>query len=46
VRDKHSRLIDAMVERTTLSHAQYSFEWWLAKMTLANLVGQIREKTH
>jgi Rrf2 family protein len=29
-----------------LSQAQYSFERSLAKMTLANLVGQIREKTH
>jgi len=29
-----------------LSQAQYSFECSLAKMTLANLVGQIREKTH
>ena len=28
-----------------LSQAQYSFERSLAKMTLANLVGQIREKT-
>jgi hypothetical protein len=32
--------------RTTLSQAQYSLECSLAKMTLANLVGQIREKTH
>jgi Rrf2 family protein len=29
-----------------LSQAQYSFERSLAKMTLASLVGQIREKTH
>jgi len=29
-----------------LSQAQYSFERSLAKMTLANLVGQIRDKTH
>jgi hypothetical protein len=29
-----------------LSQAQYSFERSLAKMTLAKLVGQIREKTH
>ncbi len=29
-----------------LSQAQHSFERSLAKMTLANLVGQIREKTH
>ena len=34
------------VERTTLSQAQLSIECSLAKMTLANLVGQIREKTH
>ena len=29
-----------------LSHAQDSFEMALAKITLANLVGQIREKAH
>jgi Rrf2 family protein len=29
-----------------LSRAQYSFERSLAKITLASLVGQIREKTH
>src|SRR5712664_24086 len=29
-----------------LSQAQYSFERSLAKITLANLVGQIREKAH
>ena len=29
-----------------LSQAQYSFERSLAKITLADLVGQIREKTH
>ena len=29
-----------------LSHAQNSFEQSLAKMTLAHLIGQIREKTH
>src|SRR5262250_1607270 len=29
-----------------LSQAQHSFERSLAKMTLANLVGQIRQKTH
>jgi hypothetical protein len=29
-----------------LSQAQYSFERSPAKMTLAKLVGQIREKTH
>ncbi len=29
-----------------LSQAQYSFERSLAKVTLADLVGQIREKTH
>ena len=29
-----------------LSKAQYSFERSLAKITLANLVGQIREKSH
>src|SRR5215475_6540251 len=29
-----------------LSQAQYSFERSLAKVTLANLVGQVREKTH
>jgi Rrf2 family protein len=29
-----------------LSQAQYSFERSLAKITLANLVGQIREKRH
>ena len=29
-----------------LSQAQYTFERSLAKMTLANLIGQIREKTH
>ena len=29
-----------------LSRAQYSFERSLAKITLAHLVGQIREKTH
>jgi Rrf2 family protein len=29
-----------------LSHAQNSFERSLAKMTLAHLIGQIREKTH
>ncbi len=29
-----------------LSQAQYSFERSLAKMTLASLIGQIREKTH
>jgi hypothetical protein len=34
------------VERATLSQAQCSFECSLAKMTLANLVDQIREKTH
>jgi hypothetical protein len=29
-----------------LSQAQYSFERSLAKITLANLVGKIREKAH
>jgi DNA-binding IscR family transcriptional regulator len=29
-----------------LSQGQYSFERSLAKITLANLVGQIREKAH
>src|SRR5262249_32280756 len=29
-----------------LSQTQYSFERSLARVTLANLVGQIREKTH
>ena len=29
-----------------LSQVQYNFERSLAKITLANLVGQIREKTH
>ncbi len=29
-----------------LSHAQNSFERSLAKLTLAHLIGQIREKTH
>src|SRR5882757_5627060 len=37
-------LKDCMSE--VLSHAQNSFERSLAKMTLAHLVGQIREKTH
>jgi hypothetical protein len=46
VRGKHSRQIDAAVERTTLSQAEHSIECWLAKMTLASVVGQIREKTH
>ena len=39
-----SHLKECMSE--VLSQAQYSFERSLAKMTLASLVGHIREKTH